>query len=123
MPLGFDTLSYLQSDSARVDDAGGISAISRWLSEARAIPPVRHHPEEGEAVGAGRAAPYRYFTLFPCDCQLWPDGGAVWQFGEHHQEALPEPGEQQEDVGVLCVAAVAGEAGETVCGQAASGAA
>ena len=40
MPLGFDTLPSLQSDLARVDDAGGISAISRWLSEARAIPPV-----------------------------------------------------------------------------------
>ena len=40
MPLGFETLSSLRRDSAGVDDAGGISAISRWLSEARAIPPV-----------------------------------------------------------------------------------
>jgi hypothetical protein len=29
-----------------------------------------------------------------CRGPLWADGGAVREFREHHQEALPKPGEQ-----------------------------
>ena len=49
------------------------------------------------AVGTGCVAAHGDLALFPADGQLRADGGAVRQFGRHHQEALPGARHERRD--------------------------